>query len=539
MRSRLGALVALAAALPLGLSLGVMPSAQAQSRAPHAARASRGQAVAALHRAERSLAGVKDPAPAADAPARGSVARSVAPAPLGRRDATLALRDLWLERSALTGADRQAAARVLAAPRTAPEVAVGSAARSAQTHYYLDTAHFRLHFTTDPSSSSYTTTSFAHTTGRVLEYVYREEVGRLGYRAPLTDPAPALNHDPRRIDIYLQDLRPAGLYGFCQPVDDTTSVHAAAYCELDNDYANYGTAPIRALRVTAAHEFFHAIQFGYDVGEDRWFMEGSAVWMEDVVYNSINDYLQYVQSPPGHPSLQASPISSPRKSWDHSGDYNVYGDFSVFKFLTGVLGSTSVVREMWQDADAVTHPDVYSLEAMDEVISAHHRSPQALMGLFGAWNTLPPHTYPERRTYLPAHYWRTRTVSRRAGTGALSVNLPHLASAPVRLVPRRDVGRGARLRVVLALPPVAHGAAATVQVRRRDGSVRLRSVPLSPAGRATLVLPFNPRSVESVVVVLTNGSRAMVDCSNARDGRDSCGGRGRYAGRYTLRARLA
>lgn len=491
--------------------------------------------MAALHRAEGVVASV----PGKGGPAAAD-ARRTAPARLSAgRDATMALRDLWLDRRSLSGADRTAAARVLAAPRVAREVPAGSSARASQTNFYLDTPHFRLHYTTDPNDSNRTTDAFAQTTARVLEYVYRTEVGTLGFRAPLTDPAPALNHDPRRIDIFLRDLRPAGLYGFCQPVDDANSLHAAAYCELDNDYLDYGTTPIRALRVTAAHEFFHAIQFAYDVAEDRWFMEGSAVWMEDVVYNDINDYLQYVQAPRDYPSLQASPISSPGKSWDHSGAYNVYGDFSVFKFLTGELGSRDVVRQMWEDADAYAHPGVYSLEAMDTVIRAHRRSPQALMALFGAWNTLPPHTYPERRSYLPAHYWRTRTLSRQRGTGALAANLSHLASAPVQLIPRRTLAKNARLHVALRLPPVTHGAAATVQVRRRDGSVRLRTVPVSSGGRASLDLPFNPRSVASVVVVMTNGSTAMVDCSQARQGRDSCGGRGRYAGRYTLRAHVS
>lgn len=487
--------------------------------------------MAALHRAQRVLGPVGE----------NVAARRTAPVPLSAGgDATMALRDLWLDRRSLSGSDRATASRLLMAPRVSGEMPMRRSAAAPAGNYYLDTAHFRIHFTTDPNSANYTDPSFAQTTAHVLEYVYRTEVGTLGYRAPLTDLKPALNHDPTRIDIHLQDLRSAGLYGFCEPVDDRSGLHAAAWCELDNDYANYGhTAPIRALRVTAAHEFFHAIQFAYDVAEDRWFMEGSAVWMEDVVYNDINDYLQYVQAPPSYPSVQASPISSPRKSWDHSGEFNVYGDFSVFKFLVGELGSRDVVRQMWEDADAYAHPGVYSLEAMNAVIRAHHRSPQALMGLFGAWNTLPPHTYPERRTYLPAHYWRTRTLSGRRGTGALETNLPHLTSAPVRLIPSGHLGRHARLLVTLRLPPVAHGAVATVQVRRRDGAVRLRGVRLSSTGRARLSLPFNPRSVADVVVVMTNGSTAMVDCSHARDGRDSCGGRGRYAGRYTVRAHVA
>ena len=47
---------------------------------------------------------------------------------------------------------------------------------------------------------------------------------------------------------------------------------ASGYCVLDNDFAA-AQFPLRAprgnLRVTAAHEFFHAIQYAYDYAEDR------------------------------------------------------------------------------------------------------------------------------------------------------------------------------------------------------------------------------------------------------------------------------
>ena len=45
----------------------------------------------------------------------------------------------------------------------------------------------------------------------------------------------------------------------------------SAYCVLDNDFsaAEFGYPdPTLPLRVTAAHEFFHAIQFAYDLYED-------------------------------------------------------------------------------------------------------------------------------------------------------------------------------------------------------------------------------------------------------------------------------
>ena len=116
--------------------------------------------------------------------------------------------------------------------------------------------------------------------------------------------------------MFLGDIAREGLYGYCSPdgaQPDNGDGRAPAFCVLDNDYARsqYGIAPINALRVTAAHEFFHAIQFAYDVYEDLWFMEGTATWVEDEVYDKINDNYQF---------LSDSPIRYPRRSVDYSVD---------------------------------------------------------------------------------------------------------------------------------------------------------------------------------------------------------------------------
>ena len=50
-----------------------------------------------------------------------------------------------------------------------------------------------------------------------------------------------------------------------------------------------------ALQVTAAHEYFHLVQFGYDINEDGWIMESTATWAEDEVFDSINDNAQYLR----------------------------------------------------------------------------------------------------------------------------------------------------------------------------------------------------------------------------------------------------
>ena len=79
---------------------------------------------------------------------------------------------------------------------------------------------------------------------------------------------------------------------------------------VDNNYTEgifRNHTPIQNLKVTLAHEFFHAVQFAYDIGEDTWLMEGTATWMEDQVYDGNQ------RQPPVPPEQPAEvPLDSAR-----------------------------------------------------------------------------------------------------------------------------------------------------------------------------------------------------------------------------------
>ena len=141
-----------------------------------------------------------------------------------------------------------------------------------------------------------------------------------------------------------------GLYGYCA-VDDsrTRSPYRydayAGYCVLDDDFARTqfpANSPTENLRVTAAHEFFHAIQFAYDATEDAWFMEGTSAWIEDEIYDSVNDNRYY---------LRTSQFKEPSRPLDTSRGFAVYGTWGFFRFLSERLGA-DVVRRAWERADA-------------------------------------------------------------------------------------------------------------------------------------------------------------------------------------------
>jgi len=135
----------------------------------------------------------------------------------------------------------------------------------------------------------------------VAEHVHSTENGKLGWRDPKSDGRRGGGRG--KTDVYLAQIGGA-LFGYAAPDrGQATRGHRLprrlhGYLVLDNDYARFefpGTKQLDDLEVTFAHEYDHILQFGYDAYQDAWFAEASAVWMEDQVYNGINDYLRYVR----------------------------------------------------------------------------------------------------------------------------------------------------------------------------------------------------------------------------------------------------
>jgi hypothetical protein len=136
---------------------------------------------------------------------------------------------------------------------------------------------------------------------RVAERVHQVENGKLGWREPRSDGRQGGRRG--KTDVYLSQIG-GELFGYAAPDrGQATKQHRIprrlhGYLVLDNDYSAFefpGTKPLADLQVTFAHEYNHILQFGYDAYQDPWFAEASATWMEDQVYNGINDYLRYVR----------------------------------------------------------------------------------------------------------------------------------------------------------------------------------------------------------------------------------------------------
>jgi hypothetical protein len=442
------------------------------------------------------------------------------------RGATLVLRDLVARLGQLDAASRRRAESLLARPTDGAADTFGSGYTVAENapvctdracvHWVPTTGDAPPPADADANGSP----DQVDLTLQTINEVWQREVVEFGYRPPKDD-STSLNPGPDgHIDVYLKNIGVDGLYGYCT-TDDPSAAQTpngpwdvSAYCVLDNDYAAgefpASVTPLAALQVTVAHEFFHAIQFGYDFFDDPWMLEGTAVWMEDEVYDDVNDNYQY---------LDRSPLSRPHIPLDFAvrdqsnplSDY-VYGSFVFFRHLSEHFGGPDVIRRTWEFADgAPGAPDEFSLQAVDSALRERGSSARDAFTRFGAVNALPGTFYEEGASYpTPPVDARRVLTSRRPETKG-APKLDHLTTWYGLFRPGTGVTKGTRLRIVLDLPARATGATATLVIMRRSGSPKLLPVQLSANGAGTrIVTGFDPSSIESVRLILSNASERFL-----------------------------
>src|SRR3954470_1259260 len=179
---------------------------------------------------------------------------------------------------------------------------------------------------------------------RVAEHVHEVENGKLGWQEPRSDGRQGGRNG--KTDVYLSQIG-GELFGYAAPDrGQATKQHRIprrlhGYLVLDNDYSAFEfprTKPLSDLEVTFAHEYNHILQFGYDAYQDPWFAESSATWMEDQVYNEIDDYLRYVRR---WVKLWETPLTT--------SSIKEYGSAVWNQWLARRYGE-SIVRKAWAGA---------------------------------------------------------------------------------------------------------------------------------------------------------------------------------------------
>jgi hypothetical protein len=154
--------------------------------------------------------------------------------------------------------------------------------------------HFRVIFGKE-YNNSIITNNLADKILNISNYVWQKEIVNFGFKPPR-------NSDYYYIDIYI--------------ANKNSYNPETGYISIPSYYAGYASfysngTPYFIINpdngddineVTIAHEFFHTIQYAYDLdsvsqdiwNKNVWFLEATAVMMEDEVYDNVNDYFNYL-----------------------------------------------------------------------------------------------------------------------------------------------------------------------------------------------------------------------------------------------------
>ena len=448
------------------------------------------------------------------------------------RGATSALLDLRMRLGSLSPAERRVA-RILLARPTDGHNGDWTAPKSARKH--LCTANFCIHWVKKTGDAPNLTDSnhngipnYVESARNVMNTVWNTEINTLGYQKPLKDGNSGSHHggNPnQKIDIYLQDVGRFGIYGYCTTDDPRYSKQSnvSAYCVYDDDFSKkqFGGAAtgVAALKVTAAHEFNHAIQFSYDVREDRWFLEATATNMEASVYPGIHDNYQYFRSSPISRSNPWRPIDlfQPNGS-------NQYGVWIFFRFLCEIYTphpivgqpDCTVVRRFWEAAEVnqgTKSGGTYSTKAITDTLTADGKDFADLFRQFGAANADPAAFYKDGALYPKAGSTGSNyaLIPVDPPGGDLDIGMFHMSNDYVRVKP--DTGASS-LSIDINFPGSPFTPRATVLVYDDTGALTANDeIELDGSGDAITpysVNPFTTATVSKVIVVYTNAGTHFI-----------------------------
>ena len=225
-----------------------------------------------------------------------------------------------------------------------------------------DTDHFRFFYTLE-GSNAVENLDYVINMGNIFEQVWPFYIDTMGFDQPPMGPD----------DLYEVNIEnlPSNYFGYAVAQGSGSSCNG--YIRMRNSYSSSAFNALSEtdnIKVTAVHEFFHAIQFGYNCysirlnSGDLWFMEATAVWSEDELYNGINDLYRYM------PSWFSNPDKSINDQSSH-----MYGTFILFQYIDEHLGGPETIKACWENSKNLAHPtqDV-SFEAVDAALEPYNSS---------------------------------------------------------------------------------------------------------------------------------------------------------------------
>ncbi|MBJ6751279.1 MXAN_6640 family putative metalloprotease [Geomonas anaerohicana] len=241
--------------------------------------------------------------------------------------------------------------------------------------------HFRIHYSTTVDGApdlaainKYTGLNlasydaWASMVGDIFETVYNYYVQH-GYHMPPALPYDVYMHTPIRSGRLVY-----GLTSDLNPVPSASYPHAfSSFIEVNKDF----TAdvfqptiytPLQNMEVTAAHEFHHAVQFGYNGFFDYWYAEMTSTWFEDEVYDDVNQSYEYLDSYLLYQTNAVS-LTAPRDGATE------YGRWIFNRSLAEEHNTVDVVRSIWERLAKVSPLNSADINMVPVIEASLHAAP--------------------------------------------------------------------------------------------------------------------------------------------------------------------
>jgi len=207
----------------------------------------------------------------------------------------------------------------------------------------IETRDFRLMYTL--RGRDRTTPEYAQATAEAVQRAYDTQIHQLGWSAPVRDA-------DGRLRAYIADAG-QGTMGFMRGVEvifdnpQTSSIRERAASRtvlvIDNNLREGREDeedPMRLMRATAAHEFNHMVQYGYDSEEGlQWLYESTASWIETFTMGDDEDAARYA----------VTDFASPQLCWTTTESGHNYGQWTLLQSLADSY-QPRIVTRLWENA---------------------------------------------------------------------------------------------------------------------------------------------------------------------------------------------
>ncbi len=277
----------------------------------------------------------------------------------------------------------------------------GSFDRPTPGPYYVYSEHFVVHYATTGQHA--TTRAYAESVRVYAEYSRRIQVDSLKWAAA---PLDGTAGGDSKYDIYINEM--GDTLGVTYPESDCPVPYPAgrtSYIRLKRNIDDWGL-----LRVTVAHEFNHACQFRYNAQGGQvgiWWYENTATWMENVCFDEVDDYVNYLYTSP-------SPLTRPDQAINTTTDLYLYAG-AIWPMFLQEYYSIGCPRRCWErigvrgtQASALADADwtlssTY-LASMDEALAEY-----AIWRYFTGSRSDVGHFFSESELWPPSEVLRTHS----------------------------------------------------------------------------------------------------------------------------------